>query len=106
MITFDEFKRMEIKVGEIKEVKEHPNADRLYILMVDIGGNLRQIVAGVRKDYQPEELLSKQIAVITNLEPATIRGIESEGMLLAVQDEDTISILTTDRPIKSGSPVG
>ena len=105
MITFNEFKKMEIKVGEVKEVKEHPNANKLYILTVDIGGQLRQLVAGIKEYYQPNELLNKQIVVVANLEPAIIRGVKSEGMLLAAQDENSISVLTIDKPVKSGSLV-
>lgn len=105
VIGFDEFKRMEIRVAEIKEVKEHPNADKLYILTIDLGGKMRQLVAGIREHYQPDELLGKQIVVVVNLEPATIRGVESEGMLLAAQDESGISVLTVDKAVALGSLV-
>ncbi len=107
MITLTDFQRLEIKAARILEVKPHPSADKLYILTVDCGAeDKRELVAGIRPYYQPEELLGKQIIVLTNLQPATIRGIQSNGMLLAVKDEEgKLAILTTDRPVKEGSPV-
>jgi methionyl-tRNA synthetase len=105
MVTFDDFKKMELKVAEVKGVKDHPNADKLYILTVELGGELRELVAGIKEHYRPEELLGKRIVVVANLEPATIRGIESKGMLLAAQDDVGVSVLTTDRPVKPGSSV-
>ncbi len=82
-------------------------SDRLYVVRVD-GGEERQIVAGIRDFYTPEELVGRQIVVVWNLEPATIRGVTSQGMLLAVQesaDDGQLSIITTDRPIAPGSRV-
>lgn len=105
MITYDDFKKLEIKVARIQEVTEHPNADKLYLLKIDLGDSQRQIVAGIRNFYKPEELVGKQIAVITNLEPAVIRGIESQAMLLAASDENGIAILTPQREVRVGSIV-
>lgn len=105
MVTYDEFRKLEIKVARIQEVMEHPNADKLYVLKIDLGDCQKQIVAGIRNSYKPQDLLGKQIAVITNLEPAVIRGIESQAMLLAASDENGISILTPQREVKVGSVV-
>ena len=105
MVAYDEFRKLEIKVARIQEVSPHPNADKLYVLKIDLGDSQRQIVAGIRNSYKPEELTGKQIAVIVNLEPAVIRGVESQGMLLAASDEDGIAILTPQREVKSGSVV-
>lgn len=105
MITYEEFKKLEIKVASIKEVIEHPQADKLYVIKVDIGGEEKQIVAGIRTKYQKEELVGKQIILLANLEPAVIRGVESQGMLLAASDEETLSILTLDKPVKNGAIV-
>ncbi|OGX23705.1 MAG: methionine--tRNA ligase subunit beta [Omnitrophica WOR_2 bacterium RIFCSPHIGHO2_02_FULL_45_21] len=105
MVTYDDFKKLEIKVARIQEVTEHPNADRLYVLKIDLGDSQRQIVAGIRNSYNPEELVGKQIAVITNLEPAVIRGIESQAMLLAASDENGIALLTPQREVSIGSIV-
>lgn len=106
MISFDEFKKMEVKAAEVLEVKDHPNADKLYIMKIKIGEEEREIVAGIKPFYKPEELIGRQIVVVTNLEPAKIRGVESHAMLLAARDENTISVLVPDKPVKSGSIVG
>jgi len=105
MITLDDFKKIELKVAKIIEVKEHPNADKLYLLTVDLGDREKQLIAGLRKHYRPDELKGKQIIVIDNLEPAVIRGIKSEGMLLAAQDDERISILIPEKEVKLGSNI-
>ena len=73
MIKFDDFKKLEIKVGRILDVKDHPNADKLYLINVDTGEK-RRLVAGIKKDYSKEELIGKKIIVICNLEQREIRG--------------------------------
>jgi len=105
MITIDDFKKCELIVAKIKEVKDHPNADRLYVLKVDTGKEERQVVAGIKQFYQKEELMGRQIIMINNIQPATIRGEESQGMLLAVGDEKGITILKPDREVALGSIV-
>ena len=105
MVTIEEFKKFQIIIAQIKEVKEHPNADRLYVLKIDTGSEEKQLVAGIRKSYTNEELIGRKIVIINNLEPAMIRGEKSEGMLLAASDENGISILTVDRDVKLGSIV-
>lgn len=105
MITFEEFKKLEIKVAQIKEVKDHPDADKLYVITIDVGDRTKQIVAGIKGSYKPQDLIGRQIVVVDNLEPAVLRGIESQAMLLAAQDEKGISILTLDREMKLGSIV-
>lgn len=106
MISFDEFKKMELVVAEIKEVKEHPNADKLYILKVELPSEPeRQLVAGIKPYYSREELIGKQIVLVKNLAPARIRGVESEGMLLAAEDRDGISILIPDRKVENGAKI-
>jgi len=105
MATIDDFKKLELKVAEIKEVNEHPNADRLYVLTVDFGDRTKQIVAGIKKSYQKEDLIGKQVVVIDNLDPAVLRGVESQGMLLAASDEEGIVIVSPQRKVKLGSIV-
>lgn len=105
MVTFEEFKKLEIKVAQIKTVREHPNADKLYCLTIDVGGVEKQIVAGIRLFYQPGDLVGKKIVVINNLEPAVIRGEKSEAMLLAASDVKGISVLTPERDCEIGSSV-
>ena len=88
MVSFKDFQKLDFRVATIKEVKDHPNADKLLILNIDLGPEgERQLVAGIKGVYEIEELIGKQIAIVTNLEPATIRGVESKGMLLAAEGE-------------------
>lgn len=105
MVSFEEFKKLEIKVAQIKQVADHPNADKLYVLTIDLGGKQKQIVAGIKGFYSQKDLIGKQIAVVDNLEPAVLRGVESQAMLLAAQDEKGISILRPDREMSLGSAI-
>ena len=105
MISIDEFRKLELKVATIKGAEAHPNADKLIVLQVDLGSEQRQICAGIRNHYTPEELIGKQIIVVANLQTAKLRGLESQGMLLAASDEDRVIILTPDKPVQPGSQV-
>ncbi len=105
MITFEEFKKIELKVAKIKEVIEHPNAAKLYVMTIDLGDKTKQIVAGIRSSYRKEELLGKQIVVVDNLEPAILRGVESQAMLLAAQGENGPVILMPEKEVSIGSIV-
>lgn len=105
MPTIDEFKNFQFVIAQIKEVKEHPNADRLYVLKVDNGTEIKQLVAGIRKSYTPEQLIGRRVVIVNNLEPAVIRGEESRGMILAASDENGISVLGPDRDVALGSIV-
>ncbi len=105
MATIDDFKKLSLRVAEIVSAEDHPNADKLYILTVETGGTSRKIVAGIRPYYEKEELQGKQCILIDNIEPVTIRGIQSEGMLLAAKDGQSLSILTVEKPVATGSPV-
>jgi methionyl-tRNA synthetase len=105
MATIEDFKKLEFKVGEIKEVNEHPNADRLYVVTVDLGDKTKQLVAGIRASYQKEDLIGKQVVVVDNLEPALLRGVESQGMILAASDEAGVAIVSPLREMKKGSIV-
>ncbi|MFC1646244.1 methionine--tRNA ligase subunit beta [Candidatus Omnitrophota bacterium] len=105
MITINDFKNFQIRIATIKEANDHPNADKLYVLVVDLGDKQKQLVAGVKSSYTKESLVGRQIAMIDNLEPAVIRGIESQGMLLAAQDDSGIVILSPERNVKEGSMI-
>jgi len=105
MINIDDFRKLELKIGEIKEVTEHPNADKLYVVIVDLGDKTKQLVAGIRGFYAKEDLIGKQVVVVDNLEPAMLRGVESQGMLLAASDETGITIVSPERKMKLGSIV-
>jgi methionyl-tRNA synthetase len=105
MATIEEFRKLEFKIGEIKEVNDHPDADRLYVIIVDLGDRTKQVVAGIKTFYQKEDLVGKQVVVVDNLEPAVLRGVESQGMLLAASDESGIVIVSPQRNVKLGSIV-
>lgn len=103
-VTIDDFTQMGLKVGVIEKVEDVEGADKLYKLTVNTGEK-RTLVAGVKQQYTPQQLQNKKIVVITNLEPATIRGVKSEGMLLAASSGDKISIITPDDDVPAGSKV-
>lgn len=105
MVTIDEFRKLELKIGTIAKAEFHPNADRLLVLQVNLGSEERQIVAGIKGHYALEELVGKQIVVIANLEPARVRGVESQGMLLAATDGNRIVIMTPEKAVQPGAKV-
>lgn len=92
----ESLKKLDLRIGKIRKVEEHPNADRLYVCRVDIGDEERTLVAGLRPYYEKDEMQGKKVVVLANLEPATLRGIKSEGMMLAVDcdEDDTVSLLS------------
>ncbi len=107
-ISYDDFCKLDLRVATIVEVAEHPNADKLLVLQIDLGGERRQIIAGIKAYYAPESLLGKQIVVVANLQPRKMRGMESNGMLLAAsagEGPDDVVVLTVDRPVPPGSSV-
>src|SRR5262249_48618371 len=105
MITIEEFGKVELRVATIKAVEPHPNADRLLVLKIDLGTEERQLVAGIRAHYAPEELIGKQVVVVVNLQPATLRGVESQGMLLAASDGEKVIVLSPEKPTAPGAKV-
>ncbi len=107
LISFDDFLKLDLRVGTVIQAEAHPNADKLLVLQVDLGSEQRQLVAGLRGYYEPGALVGKQIIVAVNLAPRMMRGVESRGMLLAATSEDRsqVILLTTERPIAPGSRV-
>lgn len=104
-LTIDQFRAVELKVATVTAAEPHPNADRLLVLQVDLGGETRQIVAGIRAHYDPATLVGRQVVVVANLEPAKLRGVESQGMLLAAADGERTVLLRPDEAIGPGSIV-
>lgn len=105
-LSIDEFKRLALRVGVVTAAEDHPNADRLLVLTVDVGeGAPRRLVAGIRGSYQAADLIGKQVVVVANMKPATLRGIESQGMVLAASDGASIVLVSPERPIRVGSTV-
>ncbi|OED35049.1 methionine--tRNA ligase subunit beta [PVC group bacterium (ex Bugula neritina AB1)] len=107
MITLKDFQSIDLRVATILSVQEHPDADRLYVMKINLGEEERTIVAGIRSHYNKEDLEGRQIVVVANLEPATLRGVESEGMLLAARDENNeVILLSPSEKITEGSRLG
>jgi tRNA-binding protein len=106
-ITYDDFAKLELRVATIVEAKIHPNADKLLVLQVDLGAEKKQICAGIRAYYTPEQLVGKQVVVVANLEPRAIRGEMSNGMLLATTDPTSgrVVIITPAENVGVGSVV-
>jgi len=108
-ITYEQFSAIDLRVGKVIEVAPHPNADKLLVLKVDLGKlGVRQILAGIKLYYQPEQLVGKSIVVVTNLQPRMMRGLESQGMLLAASEGEPptdVIVLTTDKPTSPRSLV-
>lgn len=105
MVTLADFQRIDLRVATVLSAEAHPNADRLLVLRIDLGDEQRQIVAGIRSSYDAAALVGKQIVVVANLEPATLRGVESQGMLLATRDGERVVVLTPDAPVPPGGKV-
>lgn len=106
-LTIDEFAKVQLRVGKVIEASAHPKADRLLVLKVDIGSEVRQLVAGIAGFYDPQDLVGKTIVIVANLKPAKLRGVESQGMLLAASSDDdsVLRLVTVDGDIPPGSPV-
>jgi methionyl-tRNA synthetase len=104
-VSIDEFKKFKLVVGQIKEAVLHPNADKLFVVKVDIGTEVRQLVAGIRRSYTPEQLVGRRVVIVANLLPAVIRGVEYQGMILAASDDQGVSVLQPDRDVVLGSGV-
>ncbi len=97
-ITYDDFAKVELRVAKVLEARPHPNADKLMLLQVDLGDIQKQIVAGIRLHYTPEQLVGKRIVIVNNLAPAMLRGETSNGMLLAASSAEKVILLTVDDP--------
>jgi len=103
-IDYNDWKKLDIRVGEIKEVKDHPNADKLLVFKVDVGEE-KTIVAGIKRNYDKSELIGRKVIVFCNLEQRELRGIKSEGMMLAAVDGEEVCLLQPDNDIKNGSKI-
>src|SRR3989338_598127 len=106
-IDIKEFSKLDLRVARIKEVGDHPDAKKLYILILDLGKGEHelQVVSGLKENYKKEELINKRVIVIRNLKHAVIRGIESQGMLLAAVFKDKVSLAQPDKDIEIGAKV-
>lgn len=106
LVTIDEFFKTELKTAKVIDAERIAGTDKLLKLQIDVGGEARQLVAGIAQFYSPEEIIGKTVVVVANLQPAKIRGVESNGMLLAAKDNGKLTIVTTDGYVSSGVAVG
>ena len=97
-IKSEDFGKIDLRVAKILEARPHPNADKLMLLQVDLGDVQKQIVAGIRAHYSPEQLVGRRIIIVNNLEPAMLRGETSNGMLLAATSGEKVVLLQPDDP--------
>lgn len=106
-ISFNDFQKLEMKIGEIKEIEDHPNADKLLVMRVDLGQEERTIVAGLKGHYEKESLKGQKAIFVTNLAPAQLRGVESNGMILAAVSDDhkEVKILKADGDLPAGTKI-
>lgn len=107
-IKIEDFGKLDLRVATVLDVAPHPNADRLYVLQLQVGAERKQIVAGVRKFYGVDELRGRKIVIVNNLEPTVIRGVESNGMLLAASNAEktALSLIGPERQLDDGCRVG
>ncbi len=106
-ISIDDFDKIQIRVGEVLKCEPVPKSKKLLVSQIRVGDEVRQIVSGISNYYKPEEMTGKKVAVVTNLKPAKLCGMMSEGMILAaMDDENNLSVLTVDKDIISGSEIG
>lgn len=107
-VPYSDFQKLDLRIGKILKVDDHPNADKLFVLTVDLGEEkTRTIVAGLKTFYKKENLENKKAIFIANLEPANLRGIESNGMILAASSEDKsiVAILQPEKGLETGSKI-
>lgn len=106
-IQYDDFAKVQLRVAKVLEAAPHPNADKLLVLKLDLGSEQRQICAGLRGHYEPEQLVGRNIIIVANLAPRMMRGLESNGMLLAASNADhsRVIVLTPEADIEPGSVV-
>ena len=106
LVTIDDFFKTQLKTAKVLEAEKVEGADKLLKLKIQVGEETRQLVAGIALYYKPEEIIGKNIVIVANLVPAKIRGIESQGMLLAAKIGKDLKLITTDGEIASGASVG
>jgi len=104
-IKFKDWQKLNLRVGKIIDAEEHPQADKLYILEVDLGNEKRKLVAGLKGHYNKKQLQGKLCILFANLEPATIRGVRSEGMILAAVGKNDIALIIPEKNIELGAKV-
>jgi methionine--tRNA ligase beta chain len=105
IVSYEEFSKMDLRIGKVAKAEAVQGSRNLVKMLIDIGGESRQAVAGIAQYYNPKDLEGKSVAVIANLQPRKMFGLESNVMILAAEDDKTVSILLPDRPVKTGSKI-
>jgi methionine--tRNA ligase beta chain len=105
MISFDEFKKLDLRVAKVIRAEKIEGSKNLLRLEIDLGSEKRQIIAGISQFYEPEDLIGKEIVVVANLEPKKLMGIESQGMLLAAEKDGEPVILVPEKEVPPGTTI-
>lgn len=105
MVTYDEFAKLDLRVAKVLEAHAVENSSKLLMLVVDIGTEKRQLVAGIARAYKPEELIGKNIIIVANMDYRRLAGLESQGMLLAGGENEAV-LLTMERDVAPGTKIG
>ena len=104
MISFEEFQKIELKIAKVLQAEKIEKSDKLLKLQIDLGGEKRQLVAGIAQQYAPESLIGREIVIVANLEPRVVFGVESSGMLLAANAQGPV-LLAPDREVPPGTSI-
>ena len=104
-ITIEDFQKIQLKTAKVLSAERVPRSEKLIKLQVDLGGEQRQVVAGIGKKYTPEELIGRTVVIVANLKPAKLMGVESQGMVLAAGDADVLEVLILQRDVPPGTKV-
>ena len=105
MINFEEFQKIDLKIGKVLEAEKVENSEKLLKLKVDLGEEQRQIIAGIGKVYQPQDLINQEIVVVVNLEPKTLMGFKSQGMLLAADNNGEPILIKPEKEVLPGTKI-
>ncbi|MDF2678810.1 MAG: metS [Bacillota bacterium] len=105
LITIDDFAKIDLRVAEVVEAKKHPDADKLLVLQLKLGEEIRQVVSGIAKYYEPEDLIGKKVVMVYNLQPVNLRGLDSYGMILAAKKGKKLTLISTLEDLASGAKI-
>ncbi len=105
MINFDDFKKVDLRVGKVVQAEKVEKSDKLLKLIISVGEEERQVLSGIAKSYSPEDIINKNVILVANLEPRSIMGLESRGMVLAVGDESGVVLISPEKEVESGLQV-
>lgn len=105
IVTYDDWRKLDLRVAEVLKAEPHPDADKLLVLRLKLGTEERTVVAGIKHSYDPKTLVGKKVVMLTNLQPRELRGIKSEGMILAAVDKDKVVLLEPEQDINSGAKI-